>query len=91
MLQHLFLFIVPYVLLNECISRNIYTLFLFKISYILFKKEYKVGDLVTFFLKDDKEKFIATEESELKKKLKALEKENAKLKAAKEESKDKED
>ena len=33
----------------------------------------------------------ATEESELKKKLKALEKENAKLKAAKEESKDKED
>lgn len=33
----------------------------------------------------------ATEESELKKKLKALEKENAKLKAAKEELKDKED
>lgn len=32
---------------------------------MLFKKEYKVGDVVTFFLKDDKEKFIATFKVEL--------------------------
>ena len=47
-------------ILNECIGRNTYTLFLFKISYMLFKKEYKVGDVVTFFLRDGKEEFIAT-------------------------------
>ena len=33
---------------------------------MLFKKEYKVGDVVTFFLKDNKEKFIATLEVEFK-------------------------
>lgn len=32
---------------------------------MLFKKEYKVGDVVTFFLEDDKEKFIATFKVEL--------------------------
>lgn len=32
---------------------------------MLFKKEYKVGDVVTFFLRDGKEEFIATFKVEL--------------------------
>lgn len=32
---------------------------------MLFKKEYKIGDVVTFFLRDGKEEFIATFKVEL--------------------------